>query len=71
MIADLFTYMDVVIIALLLIAGIMGAIKGFANQFFSLVALVLVVVIAGFFCDEVAGYLTPVFGDTIQESIRE
>lgn len=71
MIADLFTYMDVAIIALLLIAGIMGAIKGFANQFFSLVSLVLVVVLAGFFCDEVATWISPVFGDTIQETFKE
>ena len=71
MIADLFTYMDVAIIVLLLIAGIMGAIKGFANLFFSLVSLVLVVVLAGFFCDEVATWISPVFGDTIQDSIRE
>ena len=71
MISDLFTYMDVIILAILLIAGIMGAIKGFANQFFSLVSLVLVVIVAGFFCDEVATYLAPVFGDGIQAGIKD
>ena len=67
MIANLFTYMDVALVAILLIAGIVGAVKGFANQFFSFISLIIIVIVAGCFCEKLAEALYPVFGESIEK----
>lgn len=71
MIAELFTYMDVAIVVILMIAGIVGATKGFAKQFFSLISLAVIVLVAVLLCDKLAGVVAPVFGEPIQDAFTD
>ncbi len=60
------TYMDIAFILILIISGIIGAVKGFAKQFFSFVSLIIIVVVAGLLCESLGSFLYPVFGKPIE-----
>jgi uncharacterized membrane protein required for colicin V production len=65
------SYMDIAFIVILLISAINGAVKGFAKQFFSLVAFIGIIIVAGFTCEWLGEFLYPVFGESIESGFKE
>lgn len=63
-----FAIVDVVLIAIILIAGIIGAIQGFLKQILSVLGILAAIIISCLFCQFVASALTSMFPG-ITESI--
>ncbi len=71
MLFDAISYMDAAFIVVLLIYVVIGLFRGLAKQVFSLFGFLAAVVLAVLLCSAVAGWLKPMFGESLEGSFRE
>ena len=62
----IFSIMDVIFLAILIIAIIVGAFKGFAKQFFAFISFFIMILVASLLCEVLAEAFYPVFGTPMQ-----
>lgn len=62
-----FTWLDLIIVAAVIIVGIIGFIKGFFKQILDIVGLVGALILALLLCGPLAKLITPLFGKLVED----
>ncbi|MBO5224675.1 MAG: CvpA family protein [Clostridia bacterium] len=65
------SFLDLVLLIVLIISAIVGLVKGFAQQFFSFISLIIVVTISCLLCEWFGQCLYPVFGKSMENGFAQ